>query len=168
MSRRLLAPALSAVLALAVAVPATWYVATTRAGAEPAPALPTGPPDRDALRAQLLEQLPGGDVDGAVTLEAPYDSETAAGLPPGRYRVHLICGLLRRQGERPAEVGFFLAVPGRTRRLAVPCPSTPLVVPEPLDFTRDPAGAVSLLPEFTEQRPGSFLLLLRIVPVDGS
>lgn len=168
--RRLVVPALSAVLAVAVAVPTTWYLATSRAtGADPAPAVPTGPFHPVALRAELVAQLPGGEVSGAVLaeVESGAETETAVGLAPARYRVHLICGLLRRQGEQSAEVSFFLGTPDLSWRVVLPCPSTPLTMTQELDFTGDLAGAVSLLPEYTEDRPAWFVLLLRFVPVAG-
>jgi hypothetical protein len=170
--RRLVVPALSAVLAVIVAVPTTWYVATSRAtGADPGPAVPTGPYHPDELRAELRARLPGGEVGGAVLAEIGSDAdagtETAVGLAPARYRVHLICGLLRRQGDRPAEVSFFLGTPDLRWRLVLPCPSTPLTMAQELDFIGDLAGAVSLLPDFTEDRPAWFVLLLRFVPVSG-
>jgi len=166
--RQLLPPVLAAVLALAVAVPTTWYVATNRAGADPAPAtLPSGPTDFAELRSALLAQLPGGDVEGAAVLEAKPEEEAAVGLPAGRYRVHLICGLLRQQGDRPTEPAFHLGTPQRSWRISLPCPSTPLTLEQELDFTGEPAGAVSIHPEYDERRPPAGLVLLRFVPVTG-
>lgn len=163
MLRRLLPPLLPAVLALAVAVPVTWAVATSQAGPAPEPAL-TGPRDRQQLRAELLAQLPGGDVPGAVLLEVRSSIELAASFPPGRYRLHLICGLLRRQGQ-PEEMSLFLDALDHTWRVALPCPSTPLTMDDQLDFTGRPAGGLAVVPEFVNDRPASFLLLLRLVPV---
>jgi hypothetical protein len=165
---RLLPAIVSAVLAVAVAVPTTWYVATRAAGADPAPLpLPSRPVDRDGLRAQLREQLPGGEVAGAVLIEAPRGGEAAVGLAPGRYRVHLICGLLRRQGDQAAEVPFYLGTPDQSWRVAVPCPSTPLTMDQELDFTGAAAGAVSVMAEFGDGPTVSHLLLLRLVPAGG-
>lgn len=165
--RRLLPPVLSAVLALAVAVPATWFVAASQAaGPEPAPAL-TGPYDRDELRAELLAQLPGRDADDPVLLEVRSELETAVGFPPGRYRLHLICGLLRRQGDQPTEMSFVIDAVEQTWRVTLPCPSTPLTIADPLDLTGAPAGAISVQAHFLERRPASFLLLLRLVPATG-
>lgn len=166
--RRLLPPALSALLALAVAVPVTWFVATRQAsGTDPTPVL-TGPYDRAELRAELLAQLPGREADGAVLLEVHSDVEAAVGFPPGRYRVHLICGLLRRQGDTPAEIPFYLTVGEQSWRVVLPCPSTPLTLDEELDTTGQPAGAIAVRPEYVEDRPTSFQLLLQLVPVPGS
>lgn len=166
--RRLLPPALAALLALAVAVPVTWFVATRQAsGTDPAPVL-TGPHDRAELRAELLAQLPGRDVDGAVLLEVYSDIESAVGFPPGRYRVHLICGVLRRQGDAPKEIPFSLIGGEQSWRVVLPCPSTPLTLEDELDTTGQPAGAIAVRPEYIEARPTSFQLLLQLVPVAGS
>jgi hypothetical protein len=167
--RRVLPPVLSAVLALAVAVPVTWYLATVDAsGVDPGPDLVrAGPGGRDELREQLLAQLPDREVDGAVLLEVPNDAEAATGVPPGRYRVDLICGLLRRQGAAPEEVPFLLGTQDQSWRVVVPGPSTPLTMAEELDFTGVPAGAVSVMPELVGARPLAYLLLLQLVPVTG-
>lgn len=167
--RRLLPPVLAAVLALAVAVPITWYVATSYAGADPAPPVdPTGPANRNELRQELLAQLPGRATDGAVLMEVVREQETATGLPPGRYQVHLICGQLRRQRVAVPEVSFFLATPADSWRVTLPCPSHPLTLPEELDFTGEAAGAVSIIPDDSEGgRSTANLVLLQFVPVGG-
>lgn len=168
--RRLLPPILSAVLALAVAVPITWSLASNQVtGADSHPGPSPLPTSRDELRTALLTQLPGQDVAGTVELElAGHDFvETTAGVAPGRYQVHLICGTLRRHGEEARGQPLLLRTPDRTWRLVVPCPSTPLSLPDELDFTDVPAGAVAVTPEYTEEAPVTSLLLVRLVPVTG-
>lgn len=166
--RRLLPPVLSAVLATTVAVPVTWHIANRAAttAAELAP-VGSGPADRAELRAQLLAQLPDPDADGAVLLEIPRDRNAAAGLPPGRYRIHLICGLMQVQGGAAEPLGVFLRTPHRYFTIELPCPSTALSPDEELDFTGLPAGGTVAGLEYRDSPPIGLVLLLQLVPVTG-
>ncbi|MGH3680057.1 MAG: hypothetical protein ACRDT2_07375 [Natronosporangium sp.] len=167
--RRLLSPALSAVLALAMAVPATWYLAERRADEATQELLEAaaGPVNRKVLRAELEAQLPGYGVEGAVLLEPAQETESAIGLAPGRYAVHVICGLLRRQATEPAEYVVHLGTAEQGWRVTVPCPSTMLTMDQELDFTGQPAGAVRAYLEFVQEGPRAPLLLFQFVPVSG-
>lgn len=169
--RRLLPPALAAVLALAMAVPATWYVAERRASEATRELLQpaAGPVNRKVLRAELEAQLPGHGIEGAVLLEPAQETETAIGLAPGRYTVHVICGLLRRRATEPAEYVVHLgtSAPEQGWRVTMPCPSTMLTMDQELDFTGQPAGAVRAYLEFVEEGPRAPLLLFQFVPVTG-
>src|SRR5690606_29756642 len=112
--RRLLPPALSALLATAIAVPVTWQLAE-RSAADPADASPpvvAGPANLDQLRTQLLAALPEPDAAGAVLLEPPLTGAAAAGLAPGRYRLQLICGQLRVQ-TTVAAIRIWLRTPSQ-------------------------------------------------------
>jgi hypothetical protein len=159
---------LSAVLAVAVAVPVTWYVANRHAvsaNAELDP-VPTGPANRNELRAQLQASLPDPEVDGAVLMEMARDRETAAGLPPGRYRVHLICGRLPVQGDAVSAFVVYLRTPRQHWTIELPCPSTALTADDELDFTGLPAGAVAAGLGY-DTPPIGVVLLVQFVPVDG-
>lgn len=159
---------LSAALATAVAVPATWYVATRDAATAAAerPAAVSGPADQDELRAQLLAQLPEPDATDAVLLELSLTGEVATGLPPGRYRLQLICGRLRVQAEVEA-IRVRFRTPRELWAVELPCPSTPVSPDEEFDFTGLPAGAVAASLETVDAAPIGLLLLARFVPVAG-
>jgi hypothetical protein len=166
--RRLLLPVLPALLATAVAVPVTWYLASRdpaepAAGATPAPA---GPANRDELRAQLLAQLPDPDATGAVLMEVGRNGDSAAGLPPGRYRIHLICGRMSIQGAADA-ITVYLRTSRQQWTIELPCPSTALSPAEELDFTGLPAGAAVAGADYGNAQSLGLLLLLRFVPVTG-
>jgi hypothetical protein len=167
--RRLLPPVLSAVLATTVAVPVTWYLVNRNAvdtAAELAPT-PSGPANRDELRARLLAQLPDPDAGGAVLLEMSRDRDVAAGLPPGRYRIHLICGLLQAQAGAAEAYRVYLRTPRQSWTIELPCPSTALSPEEELDFTGLPAGAAVAGLEYGDAPPIGLVLLLQFVPVTG-
>jgi hypothetical protein len=159
---------LSAVLAMAVAAPLTWYLAVrTAPEAATLPPVPSGPADRDELREQLLAQLPDSAADGAVLLDIPRDHGAAVGLPPGRHRVHLICGVMRVQGDAVHEVRVHLQTAQQIWVIDMPCPSTALSPDEVLDLTGLPASAVVANLEYDGGPPVGFVLLLQLVPVTG-
>src|SRR5690606_38234 len=92
----------------------------------------------------------------------------SAAFPPGRYRVDLICGLMTRRGEGVREVRVFMYTPDGVHTIALPCPSTPLSMPEPLDFTTSAAGAVAIQYENPAAAAPTHLLLVRLVPVTAT
>jgi len=163
--RRLLAPVLSALLATAVTVPVTWHVAsrTWTADALPPPAFSSG----EELRQHLRSQLPDHDAPGAVLLEANRFQGASAAFPPGRYRVDLICGLMSRQGDDARELRILMRTPDKVRTLELPCPSTPLSMPEPLDFTTWAAGAIEIYYQ-NPAEPPAHVLLVQLVPVTAT
>ena len=164
-ARHILAPVLSALLATAVAVPVTWHVASRARQAEvlPPPAFSSG----EEVRQHLLSQLPDHDVPGTVLLEGSRFRAVSAAFPPGRYRVDLICGLMTRQVEDAREVRMVMRTPDGRRTVTLPCPSTPVSMPEPLDFTTSAAGAVEIHYENPAQPP-AHVLLVQLVPVTGT
>jgi hypothetical protein len=158
---------LSALLATAVAVPVTWYAANRHAVEAATETTPpaSAPASREELRARLLAQLP--DADGAVLLEMAGDREAAAGLPPGRYGVHLICGLMQVPGGAAQALRVHLRTPQQYWTIELPCPSTALSAEAELDFTELPAGAAVAGMEWGDTRPIGLVLLIRFVPLPG-
>ena len=136
--RRLLALAVAALLAAAIAAPVTWYVLTRPAG-EVTPETPTAT-TREKLHQLLVTRLPDQDVPGRILL-APNEP---VAFPPGRYRVDLLCGILDRPGRRALEMQVHVATPTDRFMIRLPCPSTPLSLPAPLDFSTAVAGAVTM------------------------
>ena len=159
---RVLIPVLAAILATAVAVPVTWYAATYVATREHGATVPPAFAGREELRDHLAAQLPEGD--GAVVLEPSHDRETGVAVPPGRYRVDLICGLMRRRGTEPQDMSLYLRTNEQMFAIQLPCPSTVQSLPDRLDFTGTAAGAVMVYLEFSENRAAS-VLLMQLVPV---
>jgi hypothetical protein len=157
--RRVLVPALAAVLATAVAVPVTWYVATR----EPALTVPPAFASRSELREHLTAQLTHRERDGTVVLEASYNRENLVAVSPGRYRVDLICGLMRRRGTEPQDLSLYLRASNQLYEITIPCPSTVQSLPDPLDFTDSVAGAVLVYMNYADDRTAS-MLLLQLVP----
>jgi hypothetical protein len=167
--RRLLAPVLSALLATAVAVPVTWYVTSRSAAETAAEATPTPsrPANRNELRAQLLAQLPDPETDGAVLLEMERDRDVTTGLPPRRYRIHLICSLMQFPAGAAEAYRIYLRTARQSWTIELPCPSTALSPEEELDFTGLPAGGVVAGLEYGDAPPMGLVLLVRFVPVTG-
>ncbi|HLV59632.1 MAG TPA: hypothetical protein VKY81_12325 [Natronosporangium sp.] len=163
--RHILAPVLSALLATAVAVPVTWHVASRTGEADvlPPPAFSSG----QEARQHLLSQLPDHDAPGTVLLEGSRFRAVSAAFPPGRYRVDLICGLMSRQVEGARELRVVMRTPDNIRTVTLPCPSTPLSMPEPLDFTGSAAGVVEIHYE-NPAEPPAHVLLVQLVPVTAT
>ena len=169
--RRLLPLTLAALIGAAVTAPATWYLARLDSP-EPPPsvdleAMLSRPQTREGLRAELVAQLPRLAGRDAVRLELAGDQPAATALPPGRYRVHLICGLMSRQGSRAPVAEVELKTPDRVWQVELPCPSTAQIADQQLTITDPVAGAViarSSNPETGRLPPGS-LLIIQLVPL---
>lgn len=163
--RRLLPSALAVVVTAAVAVPLTWHLATAGpvGSGDELPEVPAGPRTRDALRQELRDQLP--DLAGSVLLELhrSHIEPVAAGLAPGEYEVHLICGLMRRQGT-VEELTIRLEFSSESWELTLPCPATPQQLHSTVR-SPEPAGAVKAgVIQLGSRLPSAYLLLIQLVP----
>ncbi len=164
--RRILPPLVASMLTALLVAPLTWHLAT-RTTPPDEPPLPSGPVTREALQEYLVAQLPDRNVPGALLVTPRIEQTTTLGLPPARYRLDLVCGQLRRQGSRVDEVQIHLRTAQDYLIATVPCPSTVLSLPELVDFSDVPAGAV-MIDIYSGGGVINTMVVLHFVPVEAT